>query len=176
MVKAGTSRRDDRTTVFMVTVVVEFILKDKDIFSFLPTEICHERECHCNDVIMRAMASQITSLAIVYSTIYFRCWSKKTSKLRVTGLCAENSPVTGEFLAQMASNGENVSIWWRHHAMVVDRLARKGSILSRYVGFSTTKVKRVHCSHTSSGESWQRAGEICPHVILFEGMGNEGRA
>ena len=23
---------------------------------------------------------------------------------------------TGEFLAQMASNTENVSIWWRHHA------------------------------------------------------------
>ena len=41
--------------------------------------------------------------------------SKKTSKLRVTGLCAGNSPVTGEFPAQMASNAENVSIWWRHH-------------------------------------------------------------
>ena len=42
--------------------------------------------------------------------------SKKTSKLRVTGLCAGNSPVTGEFPAQkMASNTENVSIWWRHH-------------------------------------------------------------
>ena len=41
--------------------------------------------------------------------------SKKTSKLRVTGLCAGNSPVTGEFPAQMASYAENVSIWWRHH-------------------------------------------------------------
>ena len=41
--------------------------------------------------------------------------SKKTSKLRVTGLCVGNSPVTGEFPAQMASNAENVSIWWRHH-------------------------------------------------------------
>ena len=41
--------------------------------------------------------------------------SKKTSKLRVTGLCAGNSPETGEFPAQMASNAENVSIWWRHH-------------------------------------------------------------
>ena len=42
--------------------------------------------------------------------------SKKTSKLRVTGLCVGNSPATGEFPAQMASNAENVSIWWRHHA------------------------------------------------------------
>ena len=46
----------------------------------------------------------------------FRRRSKKTSKLRVTGLCAGNSPMTGEFPAQMASNAENVSIWWRHHA------------------------------------------------------------
>ena len=41
--------------------------------------------------------------------------SKKTSKLRVTGLCAGSSPGTGEFPAQMASCAENVSIWWRHH-------------------------------------------------------------
>ena len=45
----------------------------------------------------------------------FRRRSKKTSKLRVTGLCAGNSPGTGEFPAQMASNAENASIWWRHH-------------------------------------------------------------
>ena len=43
--------------------------------------------------------------------------SKKTSKLRVTGLCARNSPGTGEFRTQMASNAENVSIWWRHHGI-----------------------------------------------------------
>ena len=57
---------------------------------------------------MGAMASQITSLTIVYSA---GRRSKKTSKLRVTGLCAGNSPVTGEFPAQMASNVENVFIW-----------------------------------------------------------------
>ena len=45
----------------------------------------------------------------------FRRRSKKTSKFRVTGLCAGNSPVPGEFPAQMASNAENVSIWWCHH-------------------------------------------------------------
>ena len=45
----------------------------------------------------------------------FRRRSKKTSKLRVTGLCAGNSPVTGEFPAQRVNNAENVSIWWRHH-------------------------------------------------------------
>ena len=45
----------------------------------------------------------------------FRRRSKKTSKLRVTGLCEGDSPLTGEFLAQRASNAENLSIWWRHH-------------------------------------------------------------
>ena len=48
----------------------------------------------------------------------FRRKSKKTSKLRVTGLCAGNSPGTGEFPAQMASYAENVSIWWRHHGSI----------------------------------------------------------
>ena len=48
--------------------------------------------------------------------LFRRRW-KETSKLRVTGLCAGNSPGTGEFPAQMASNVENVSIWWRHHEL-----------------------------------------------------------
>ena len=64
---------------------------------------------------MSSMACQITSLTIVYSPVYSGTDKKKTSKLRVTGLCAVNSPVSGEFPAQMASNAENVSIWWRHH-------------------------------------------------------------
>ena len=41
--------------------------------------------------------------------------SKETPKLRVTGHYVGNSPGTGEFPAQMASNAENMSIWWRHH-------------------------------------------------------------
>ena len=45
----------------------------------------------------------------------FRRRSKKTSNLRVTGLCAGSSPGTGEFPAQMANYAENVSVSWRHH-------------------------------------------------------------
>ena len=37
----------------------------------------------------------------------FKCRSKETSKLRVIGLCEGNSPVTGEFPTQRASNEEN---------------------------------------------------------------------
>ena len=45
---------------------------------------------------------------------------KKTLKLRITGLCAGNSPVTDEFPAHKASNAENVSIWWRHHELYLN--------------------------------------------------------
>ena len=54
----------------------------------------------------------------------FRRRSKKTSKLRLTGLCAGNSPECGEFTAQRASNAENVSIWWRHHIIFLSDEAR----------------------------------------------------
>ena len=64
---------------------------------------------------MSAMASQITSLTIVYSTVYSGADQRKHIKLRITGLCEGKSPVTGEFPTQRVSNAENVSIWWRHH-------------------------------------------------------------
>ena len=62
--------------------------------------------CHYNDVIMSAMASQISSLTIVYSTVYSGVDHRKKSKLHVTSLCEGNSPVTSEFPAQKASNAE----------------------------------------------------------------------
>ena len=58
----------------------------------------------------------------------FRSRSKKTSKLRVTGLCAGNSPGTGEFPAQMASYAENVSIWWRHHVLNLFLCSTTGAV------------------------------------------------
>ena len=50
--------------------------------------------------------------------LFRRRW-KKTSKRHVTCLCAGNSLVIGEFPAQMTSNAENVSIWWRHHDIIL---------------------------------------------------------
>ena len=47
--------------------------------------------------------------------LLFKHRSKKTSKLRVTGHCEWNPPVTGRFPSQRASNAENLSIPWRHH-------------------------------------------------------------
>ena len=96
-------------------------MRDTNLIITVPADALAHRgseQSHYNDVIMRATASQITSLTIVSSTVYSRRRSKKTSKLRVTGLCERNSSVTGEFPTQRASNAENVSIWWRHHEQV----------------------------------------------------------
>ena len=68
---------------------------------------------HYNDVRMSAIASQIVSR--VFTQRFIRRRSKKTWKLRVTGLCVDRGPVN--FPAQIASYAENVSICWRHHAL-----------------------------------------------------------
>ena len=73
----------------------------------------------------------------------FRRRSKKTSKLRVTGLCAGNSPGTGEFPAQMASNAENVSIWWRHHVNPIP-LPVILVIRNRMCNLGTVLIRRCH--------------------------------
>ena len=64
--------------------------------------------------------------------------SNKTSKLCVTGLCAGNSSVTGEFPAQMASNAENVSIWWRHHEVTAFSFRNKFVVSGKHYRSSYT--------------------------------------
>ena len=72
------------------------------MFTKDPADIYSGTVLDYNDFIMGAIASQITCLTIVYSTVY-------------SG--ADYSRVTGDFPAHMASNAENVSIWWRHHGL-----------------------------------------------------------
>ena len=60
----------------------------------------------------------------------FRHTSRKTSKLRVHGICEANSPVTGEFSARNASNTENGSIWWRHHKVIS---GQRSTLASRHL-------------------------------------------
>ena len=87
---------------------------------------------HVSDIIMSAMASQITGISIVCSTIRR---SKKTSKLRGTGLNLwRNPPVADGFPSQRASNAENVSIWWRHHDFPCIRYALGYVVLCFFCG------------------------------------------
>ena len=84
---------------------------------------------HYSDVLMNGIVSQITSLTIVYSTIYSDADQRKHQSSASLAFDAWNSPGTGEFSAQMASNAEIVSIWWRHHV-------NRGTINS--MGYSAT--------------------------------------
>ena len=82
----------------------------------------------------------------------FRRRSKKTSKLRITGLCETNSPVTDEFPAQRASNSENASFWWLHHVFIIcvikcdeimDSWQHREWVLHIYDDHNVTKRTRV---------------------------------
>ena len=70
---------------------------------------------HYNDFIMGAIASQITSPTIVYSTIYSDADQRKHQS---SASLAFVWGIHRWFPAQMASNVENVSIWLRHHVYV----------------------------------------------------------
>ena len=100
---------------------------------------------HYSDVIMGAKASQITSLTIVYSDVYSDSDKKKIIK------APRHWPLCREFTAQMASNAENVSIWWRHHGrlgtvfiIVEDMCARSRSL--RQVQLITSPHMKYWCS------------------------------
>ena len=70
--------------------------------------------CHYIDVIMTTMASQITSLTVVYSIVYSGADQRKhqssASLPSVRGIHRDRW-----IPAQRVSNAESVSIWWRHH-------------------------------------------------------------
>ena len=77
----------------------------------------------------------------------FKRKSKKTSKLHVTGLCVGNSPGTGELPAQMVSNAENDSIWWRLHGWASVYMA------SRHV--QPSWWRRQLCVHQECHNRWR---------------------
>ena len=77
---------------------------------------CSERS-HYNDIIMSAVASQITGVSIVYPIVCSGADQRKHQTPLHWPLWGELL-VTGEFPAQKASNAENVSIWWCHHKLV----------------------------------------------------------
>ena len=72
---------------------------------------------------MGAMSSQITCLTIVYSIVYSGVDRRKrqncASLAFVRGI--HRRIFTSEFPAQMASNAENVSIWWRSHVLSLEK-------------------------------------------------------
>ena len=101
---------------------------------------------------------------------FLRHKSKKISKLRVTGLCEGNPPVTGRLPPQRASNAEDVSIWWRHQS------------IRRHSGVAVTQgrelligIHQLTSSPLFPHEAWQNftpQHAICflcqkPHIICL---------
>ena len=74
---------------------------------------------HYIGAIMTTMAPQITSLTVVYSTVYSDADQRKHQSSASLVFVGEFTG-TSEFPALRASYAENVSIWWRHH--VLDQL------------------------------------------------------
>ena len=71
-----------------------------------------------SDVIMSAMASQITGVSICLLDRFFSgVDQRKHQSFAWLAFVGENPPVTGGFLSQRASKAENVSIWWRYHGI-----------------------------------------------------------
>ena len=89
----------------------DVILTSKYYFCIVCTLGCKHRSPNYNDVIMTTMTVSNHQPRGCLLNRLCRHRSKKTSKVRVTGLIVG----TGEFPAQRASYAENVSIWWRHH-------------------------------------------------------------
>ena len=89
----------------------------------------------------------------------FRHRSKKTSKLRVTGLCEGNSPVSSEFPSQRASTVKNVSIWLRHHDRILIDFP-----LSKYIGGTWHHSSIIQ--HWISTSSWNDFADCAFKVVI----------
>ena len=79
---------------------------------------------HYSDIIMGAMALQITSLTIGCSTVYTGADQRKQQS---SGSLAFVRGI--HRLPQRAGNAEHVSIWWRHHVINIDEESTERIIL-----------------------------------------------
>ena len=108
--------------------------------------------CRLRWVVMGAIASQITSPTIVYSTVYSDADQRKHQSSASLAFVRGHSPGTGEFSAQMANNAEKVSIWWRHH-------------VNGYIGFSCLPVSMNNLRELTL--NWATAFYIYHYIAQF---------
>ena len=93
----------------------------------------------------------------------FRCRSKKTWKLRVTGLCEGNSPVAGEFPAQMASNVEKFPFHW--HTRVSYHYS---DVIMSEMASQITGVSIVYLAVCSGAD--QRKHQSSASLVIVQGI------
>ena len=123
---------------------------------------------HYSDVIII-----ITSVSIIYSTFCSGAYQRKHQS--VTGLCVGNSPVTGEFPSQRASDAENVSIWWRHHGSWVSW----SSVMTRIPFLTRISIRSWTIHQNISCGSWINSYKWCWNFFktgaVFQCRENESR-
>ena len=107
---------------------------------------------HHSDVMMKSPACQLFLLNRL-----FRRRSKKTSKLCVTGLCEGNSPVTGEFPAQRASDAEiflfddviTQRVWCGHSVYITQHLGNRSMTKTSKYPSNRGRFTKKTCHLTS---------------------------
>ena len=127
----------------------------------------HGRIVGIFSITMTTTASQITSLAVVYS-IFIQAPIKENIKApRHWPFCGEFTGI-GEFPAQRASNAENVSIWWRHHVNVfVECLLDNSNASKAYILVSENSTSII-CG--------QQESESRPDVGVVQSDERHGRS
>ena len=94
----------------------------------------------------------------------FKRRSKKTSKLRVTGLCAGNSPATAEFPTQMTSNAENV----RFESLQLIWLSGRRRFNVKKVISVSLRIKPLKCADKLKGTACDQGYLQVARDLYFE--------
>ena len=107
-----------------------------------------------NDVIVSAMASQITGVSIVCSPV---CSGADQRKHQSYASLAFVRGTTGGFPSQRASNAENVSIWWCHLDFSIYYKHTDGYVLFHFCSYF---FYTMSCGNTSFEQCGSRASRV----------------
>ena len=113
-----------------------------------------EYQGHYGDVIMGAMVTQITSVSILYSTVCSGADQRK-----------HQSPTS-----QKASNAENVSIWWCHHATGQATINTLGAVSIRKTVLPGMAIPMLKIPYVDKTVFILRRGPGALYMPLWDGL------
>ena len=123
------------------------------------------KHAHYNDVIMSAMASQITGVSIIYLTVSF-----VQAQIKENIKTPRHWPFIGDRWiphTKGPSNAKNVSIWWRHH---------EHSLCPRDVKSGGERPARInahfHWDYPYTSPCRVKLGQLCRQLCVYILMGN----
>ena len=114
------------------------------VFSKTPSQLTH-----CCDVIMRAMASQITGVSIVYLTVCSDTHQRKHQSSASLAFVLGIHRGSMNSLRKWQVRRKNVSIWWRYNAGCIMPLQSPNPVWTfvlccvKYRAISCTAIYRV---------------------------------